>query len=361
MSISEPKTQPSVALDAASSLQGYPLSPTVPLSAIERLPIELLEDILIKSANCDLAILSTKLVSALSRPALKRQVAFSMLISDDPAIQSDLLRRRFVDLELFSSLIIELRRPKTAALYNKHSNHPAAQSNYVLGREFKLRAGCELPTRLFFPLENDPMVPVGLRQITRKIAFIIRLLKEGVSLRETRATVWTETEGFRRGKSFEAGQKGLHMAVESEDLEAVRVLTGIDRHFHARNPKLVISPTIETLKLAIIERNCDSVDVVQALLTAWNYTPQETADKEISKWCESRRQIDLTACKLERSHPDHNKEFILKEWIDRAWKPCTGYGSNSSSVSYHTIRNQLLGGNRRSNHDYGLAANVPNN
>jgi hypothetical protein len=77
------------------------------LSALEQLPVELLEEVLIESLNMDLPLVSRTLLAKLSRRSLFYRVFLNVLQDQDqgdPVVHTALFRRRFVSDRLFKEM-----------------------------------------------------------------------------------------------------------------------------------------------------------------------------------------------------------------------------------------------------------------
>ncbi|KAI9681002.1 MAG: hypothetical protein M1829_001082 [Trizodia sp. TS-e1964] len=122
----------------------------VQLSHFELLPLETLEQVFILSYNCDLPLPSRHLKAQLPPDNLKFRLALSMLASDDPNIQNDLLSRRFVDLNLCvpASEYIIPRRPIADKTFR--SICKLSSSSY-----FSFAPGVRLCKRLLHNLHTD--------------------------------------------------------------------------------------------------------------------------------------------------------------------------------------------------------------
>ncbi|KAI9662069.1 MAG: hypothetical protein M1829_006208 [Trizodia sp. TS-e1964] len=71
------------------------------MSALEQLPVEILEPIFLQSMNCNLPLASKSLLATLSNASLQFDMLVTVLYSKSTPAQSALIRRRFFDDPLY--------------------------------------------------------------------------------------------------------------------------------------------------------------------------------------------------------------------------------------------------------------------
>ncbi|KAI9677295.1 MAG: hypothetical protein M1829_002637 [Trizodia sp. TS-e1964] len=150
-------------------------------SALEGLPLELLEKIFIGSENCDLPLCSRSLQHLLSAPRLIPLMARAILSSDNGAAQSKLLSRRLFTPALFDSITLEITPPCTDSPYLCSNNFrfwafpsPPSPPHFVFAK------GARICPRLLCGKRADMSLAQYRASAGASLKLLVRLLAGGV-------------------------------------------------------------------------------------------------------------------------------------------------------------------------------------
>ncbi|KAI9682762.1 MAG: hypothetical protein M1829_006750 [Trizodia sp. TS-e1964] len=245
------------------------------LAPLELLPLELLEDIFNQSQNCNLPLASPSLLSTLSYPCHKRSIAIYIFSHGDASAQGALLRRRFFDLEFFKS--IKRDQPCSPPCYSKKCVSPPEW--HQLPKMFKLPPGVETPRRLLCNLRGNPEIPQLPWEPFWKIELLRRLMRCGLVPPDLLAK--KSPLELRNTAHF-----GLQEAVVVGNLDAVCFFT-LKPDIKAGIFTIPIKPNAKIIRLAVIDRDCDSLRTVYQLFLA--FKKRGLRDKELEKWVQKTK------------------------------------------------------------------------
>ncbi|KAI9684802.1 MAG: hypothetical protein M1829_000177 [Trizodia sp. TS-e1964] len=260
------------------------------MSALERLPTEILGGIFLSSLNCDLPLTSTSLLATLSRASLPRDMLVSVLLSSETPSMSALLRRRFFNCYLLHEAdeqIVEMGGPDRPALFNKD---------------------VELCERLLNNFGGN--FGVGFGFWSRALSMF---------------QLW-DPPNMGKASIASAAQRGCHELVLTGNLqEALELLEPAFANHCINNHWFELSPS--TVNSAVTRDDCQDFDeldfdLIHAIFRHW--VPQ--ADEEIEAWLKKRISSDRLAregpeyqeCKENFVQSDENWELSthwMGEWI----------------------------------------------
>ncbi|KAI9651974.1 MAG: hypothetical protein M1829_001997 [Trizodia sp. TS-e1964] len=282
-------------------------------SFIERVPVEVLEEIFLSSYNSNLALASKHLLAALSSPSLPLRMTVAIFRSRSPAAQTDLLRRRFFTLVVCDeaskliepSLLVQCHRTWPHECYSKTVN---------------LEAGVQLSQRLvygFGPDEyqakaygNPPVHPKFYRMpyphtdkyAVWKLRLISRLFikcpyqKTSLSLSAVNDTLLPHA------------QQGLHELTVAGNLHAAALFMGLrfctndDCNCEANytsNDHLWVRPLEQSFVHAIVKPRWLYLDLVWNLGNAM-LGLEKQFHPTLEAWCRQQQKRDTEARQWER-------------------------------------------------------------
>ncbi|KAI9679604.1 MAG: hypothetical protein M1829_001566 [Trizodia sp. TS-e1964] len=298
-----------------------------PSSQLEKLPLEITEDIFILSKNFNLPFVSKTLLFQLSQPQLPHRIASIILSSDDANLQNDLLRRRFLSLELFNSVTRSIIPPCT------HEEPEACPLNFNPGYypdedvpHYVFADGIQLCERLLNKLHVDLSQPLPDPVTGKfwKINLMRRMLAGGLVIPNTASQ-----------SIIRATRRGLHEAVRARNRDAVRFFT-IDP---IELDVAVVVPHIETMRLAVIRQNCADFEIVYNLFRAYNVGAAAAIDDEqIRRWVDETVAEDMAAI---RSGPAHYVRPVQVQWRDlwvASWVNTLAVGGRQTFKEFMEIR-----------------------
>ncbi|KAI9682530.1 MAG: hypothetical protein M1829_000323 [Trizodia sp. TS-e1964] len=309
-----------------------------PTSRLDRLPQEVLEEIFVASTNFDLPLVSRHLRAQLSSPFLKKRVAVSMLLSNDAAIQSDLLGRRFFDLALFDAATREITPPCTHSLSDRcphgfeyswlvrvaefdegwshfdsdnTSNASVRQSEYYAlypdVPHFKFapdimispRLLCNFQTACTSVASSPPGRFWKIEVARRMVAGKIRFFSEGPPFLN-----------IVSDEAMAAAQRGFYEAIRASNLDALMLLScRLRPHWQP-----FVRVDWQAFRYAVVDMDCADKAIVRFLGFFRPYLHNNSsAVSEVKEWVEQRQLRD---CRLRLMGPGYQQDGLEGEWAD---------------------------------------------
>ncbi|KAI9682448.1 MAG: hypothetical protein M1829_000240 [Trizodia sp. TS-e1964] len=261
------------------------------LAPLERCPAEILAHIFVLSNNCDLPLTSRTLLATLSHDALlKRRLVVNIFACKQPREQTKLLRRRFFNLAVFDD-----------AQYSCYAELQAAMGGQVLDQQggrwgrvskspgrylLNVTEGTQLNERLVCNFKIDPAC--GPRR---------RGPEYGADASEHNHCIWKlellkrlfplymVSSDYFTPKLFRALRGGLDELVRAGSIAGVKdlfhvAMVGQSRSFINR----------QVIKLAIVELNCRSPEIVHFLLVRWQVDRRDYV--WLRRWITERKETD---------------------------------------------------------------------
>ncbi|KAI9662071.1 MAG: hypothetical protein M1829_006210 [Trizodia sp. TS-e1964] len=267
------------------------------MSALEQLPVEILEPLFLGSMNCDLPLVSKRLLAALSNPSLHLDTVITILVSKNTPAQSALLHRRFFSSPLFekaSSRILQ----NTLALCPSNSQEPDPRFHGA-----RCTSQCSPPV-----FEND--VQICERMLKNPSLFFS----------------WTDRFcAYRIYPMFSAqwlpqtlldasiratAQQELHRLVEAEEYStATDLLTQSPPN--ATVFEAWLRPRDASVKEAVIAQNCAERGLVHLLFKQWEPQWEGAVDGELAAWCQQGVSRDLLA-RAGHAHKETLRHNLLR-------------------------------------------------
>lgn len=261
------------------------------LSHLESLPLNILENIFVQSCNCDIPFLSSTLLAALppSRHVIQK-IGLSMLGSHDADVQSDLLKRRFLDLTLYDALVAKLKPPPDES-------------------HLQLADGVQVCERL---LSNFVTVD-GQQDACRtakywKIQLLRRLIGGGVDVHE-------QVVDLQHPELEEVARQGLYEAVENGNLDAVQFFCGCS----SVEDGIMIRPLLQPLYTAFVEQECGNKEIVIVLMDCiMEHSHDWYEDDRIDQWIDGRKEAD--EMRRNEAGDEEGTGVWVGEWAEMVWK-----------------------------------------
>ncbi|KAI9677305.1 MAG: hypothetical protein M1829_002648 [Trizodia sp. TS-e1964] len=301
------------------------------LSALEMLPLELLDRVFVGSANPELALLSHRLHAQLSQQQhLQPAMVKSMLASNDPTIQSNLLSRRFFTPELFDQAAKGLLA-EADLIFTSQANGFFHSLLFCITRHiekplvcprFRFASGVRLCARVLCGTETEILDPLlAQSKGLRRIRILSRLIFGGVDLKQVHSTQTADATLLQS-----AAMRGLQQALDRPCATTVFLLTfGWDED---RVGTAV--PSLDMIK-SVVMGTTSSSDLAGYMLAAHipaHFNPHRLEnhpiyiDKEFRKWIDNRIETDeknreAQALARKSGLPYFHSLYLWKgQWVD---------------------------------------------
>ncbi|KAI9662070.1 MAG: hypothetical protein M1829_006209 [Trizodia sp. TS-e1964] len=247
------------------------------MSALERLPMEILEPIFLQSMNCDLPLVSKRLLAALSKTSIQLNMVITILVSKNTPAQSALLRRRFFDFPIYEEAAKYIYKNNLATWPgDEQPPHPWLHccTNPFKCRPPLLEKDVELCERM---LENSFAMFCWADRYFRRDEYPMF------------SYTWLPPN-LLEPSIIAAAQQTIH-----SNLERGRLVIDMLRYFdYDDRVEFWFQPRESTVKLTIITQNCKEPNIVLILFKKWK--PQwEEIDAELQTWYTQRKSEDSLA------------------------------------------------------------------
>ncbi|KAI9677293.1 MAG: hypothetical protein M1829_002635 [Trizodia sp. TS-e1964] len=280
-------------------------------SPLEALPLELLEKIFISSHNCELPFVSQSLLSLLSSPRLPRLMAHSMLSSNIAAVQSDLLTRRFLTLELFDALTPAITLPCThishvcsSGFARYHIMHRSPDAAAADPPHFVFASGTRLCPRLLCGKRPGMSTAEYLATFTPRIMLLERLIAGGADIVEIR------TEPL-----YAAAMSAVQHSLDAKLPDLVEL-------FVSRYTGPQCTPPVEILRDALMSPKHDFSTLGRLLWSVAKLGRTRDhavfTDAPLRKWVAARVREDRRWRRVEKAREEGKGLLLLwkGEWLD---------------------------------------------
>ena len=275
---------------------------------LTRLPLEILEPIFFQSGNPSLPLCSRFLLSSLPPTQRSKEIiAISMLASRDKGIQTNLLARRFMDLEFYEALIEYF-----ALTYEIACRSINQYSDEICPLHIVLVPGVELSPRLFQNLESNPW----------KRKLISYLIYGGAN-----------------------GVPHVRNLIKSNNETAIEFLF--------QGPGLglaAIDSVVKLLIVAVVQQGCASKDIVWMLFCLFHRKVQQKSNAWknpiLYQWIRKRATADERIRERHLSRNFTHPDWIVGEWVASCYDPwndgATHFDEFSQQWTPHSPSSRLL-------------------